>query len=180
MFKKIQTLEYVFPDSFCPEANDLVQKLLVLDPNKRLGANDVKRYTSIRSHQFYSGLDFDILHTMTPPPIYPYKSDNSESRKLHSHGVPENLKPGLDENQLTRLLVIDNPRSSTTTTPETAPRRRKLSSVLQMNDKERQHQLNQQMLNSKWHSLVQNNLIFKQGLVEKRKVSLIFCIPKAT
>lgn len=181
LFKKILNLDYVYPDGFSADAKDLVQKLLVLDPNKRLGANDATRYTSIRSHPFYDGLDFDTLHTTTPPPIYPYLPGNSESQELRSHyRVPDNLEPGLDDKQLTRLLGLDGQSNSTTTPPAPAPRPRKRSGILQMNDEEKQHQLNQQRCHSKWHSLVENNLIVKQGLVDKRKVSSVFCMHQAT
>lgn len=174
LFKKILNLDYVYPDGFTADAKDLVQKLLVLDPNERLGARDAKRYTSIRSHSFYNGLDFNTLHKTTPPPIYPYLPGNSESQELRSHyRVPDNLEPGLDDKQLTRLLGLDGQSSSTTTTPVPAPRPRKRSGILQMNDEEKQHQLNQQRCNSKWHSLVEGNLIVKQGLVDKRKVSFV-------
>lgn len=192
LFKKILNLDYVYPDGFTADAKDLVQKLLVIDPEERLGSKDAKRYTSIRSHPFYNGLDFDTLHITNPPPIYPYLPGNSESQELRSqYRVPDNLEPGLDDKQLTRLLGLDghgsngnngnSTGSSTTTTmtsvtssnsiPTPAPKPRKRSGILQMNDDEKQHQLHQQRCNSKWHSLVEGNLIVKQGLVDKRKVS---------
>lgn len=175
LFKKILILDYVYPDGFSPDAKDLVQKLLVLDPNERLGAKDTKRYTSIRSHPFYKGLDFDTLSSTNPPPIYPYLPGNSEGQEeLRSHyRVPDHLEPGLDDKQLTRLLGLDGQSSSTTTTPAPMPRPRKRSGILQMNDEEKQQQLNQQRSNSRWNSLVEGNLIVKQGLVDKRKVSFV-------
>ncbi|CAH1724853.1 3-phosphoinositide-dependent protein kinase 1 isoform X1 [Aphis gossypii] len=169
LFKKILNLDYVYPDGFNADAKDLVQKLLVLDPNERLGTKDDQRYTSIRSHPFYKGLDFDTLHVTTPPPIYPYLPGNSEGQELRSqYRVPDHLEPGLDDKQLTRLLGLDG-QSSSTTTPAPVPRPRKRSGILHMNDEEKQHQLHQQKCNSKWHSLVEGNLIVKQGLVDKRK-----------
>lgn len=176
LFKKILNLDYVYPDGFSADAKDLVQKLLVLDPNERLGTKDEKRYTSIRSHPFYKGLDFDTLHLTNPPPIYPYLPGNSESQELRSHyRVPDNLEPGLDDKQLTRLLGLDG-QSSSATTPPPVPRPRKRSGILQMNDEEKQQQLDQQKATSKWHSLVEGNLIVKQGLVDKRKVRFIVFI----
>lgn len=173
LFKKILNLDYVYPDGFNADAKDLVQKLLVLDPNERLGTKDDQRYTSIRSHPFYNGLDFDTLHVTNPPPIYPYLPGNSESQELRSqYRVPDHLEPGLDDKQLTRLLGLDG-QSSSTTTPAPVPRPRKRSGILHMNDEEKQHQLNQQRCNSKWHGLVEGNLIVKQGLVDKRKVSFV-------
>ncbi|KAF2733468.1 Pkinase-domain-containing protein [Polyplosphaeria fusca] len=49
-FQKIVGLEYTFPDGFPPIAKDLIERLLVLDPQKRLPVEHIK------SHQFFDGL----------------------------------------------------------------------------------------------------------------------------
>lgn len=57
----------------------------VLDSEKRIGAKDSVRYTSIRSHSFYESLNFDTLQQQTPPPIYPYLPGTSpDSQELRS------------------------------------------------------------------------------------------------
>lgn len=165
-------LDYLCPDEFCANAKDLIQKLLVLDPNERLGAKDTKRYMSIRSHLFYRDLDFDTLHITYPPSIDQNVPENSQSQELPcNYQVPDYREPGLDDNQLTRLLGVDVQSSSTTTqTPVARPR--KWLGILQINNKNKQHQLNQKMHNGKWHSVIDGNLIVKQGLVDRRKVSI--------
>jgi len=65
IFKKILDGCLNFPENFPPDAKDLISKLLVIDPSKRLGAN--LDYTSLRNHQFFKGLDFDNLDEMEPP-----------------------------------------------------------------------------------------------------------------
>ena len=84
IFKKIKNLNYEFPDGFCPCAKDLVQKLLVVDPSKRLGAHDGDTYSSIRSHQFFNGMEFESLYCQTPPQIYPYLPGTSDHGELRS------------------------------------------------------------------------------------------------
>jgi hypothetical protein len=87
IFQKILKLEYEFPNGFSPLARDLVEKLLVLDPSQRLGAQDLAaspRYDSIRSHPFYKGIDFDTLHKRTPPTIYPYLPGTHDCEDLRS------------------------------------------------------------------------------------------------
>ena len=49
-FQKIVGLEYTFPDGFPPIAKDLVERLLVLDPVKRLPIEHIK------THQFFDGI----------------------------------------------------------------------------------------------------------------------------
>lgn len=68
IFQKILKLEYEFPEGFDRVAKDLVEKLLVLCPNKRLGASDDVPYVSIRSHEFFKGVNWDDLG---PPPKVP-------------------------------------------------------------------------------------------------------------
>ncbi|XP_058799944.1 3-phosphoinositide-dependent protein kinase 1 isoform X2 [Phymastichus coffea] len=109
IFQKILGLDYEIPDGFDELARDLVSKLLVLEPGQRLGASDEHGagYPSIRAHSFFAGVDFETLHEQTPPPIYPYLPGTSEHEELRSHyRVPDNLKPGLDDKQLTRLLGL--------------------------------------------------------------------------
>ncbi|XP_031789102.1 3-phosphoinositide-dependent protein kinase 1 isoform X1 [Nasonia vitripennis] len=109
IFQKILALEYEIPDGFCELARDLVSKLLKLEPSERLGASDEHGagYPSIRSHPFFANVDFETLHEQTPPAIYPYLPGTSEHEELRSHyRVPDNLKPGLDDKQLTRLLGL--------------------------------------------------------------------------
>ncbi|KAH0955180.1 hypothetical protein HN011_010033 [Eciton burchellii] len=109
IFQKIVKLEYEIPDGFSELAKSLVSQLLVLDPTRRLGAQDEHGagYPSIRAHPLYEGVDFETLHEQTPPQIYPYLPGTSEHEELRSqYRVPDNLEPGLDDKQLTRLLGL--------------------------------------------------------------------------
>lgn len=51
-FQKIVGLEYTFPDGFPSVARDLVERLLVLDPAKRLPIEHIK------NHQFFEGVQW--------------------------------------------------------------------------------------------------------------------------
>ncbi|KKY16169.1 putative serine threonine protein kinase [Diplodia seriata] len=51
-FQKIVNLEYSFPDHFPEAARDLVERLLVLDPAKRLPVEHIK------THQFFDGIQW--------------------------------------------------------------------------------------------------------------------------
>ncbi len=70
MFQKIIKLEYDFPDGFPAAARDLVEKLLVLDPTKRLGSEG--GVDAIKGHAFFAedpAIEFESIWTATPPPI---------------------------------------------------------------------------------------------------------------
>lgn len=82
--------------------------------------------------------------------------------------VPDHLEPGLDDKQLTRLLGLDLQGAEQTPDPPERPRKR--SGLTDFSPDEVQRRLEKQRESSKWHSLVEGNLILKQGLVDKRKV----------
>lgn len=192
IFQKILKLEYEIPDGFCELARSLVSQLLVLEPSGRLGAQDEHGagYPSIRAHPFFEGVDFETLHEQTPPQIYPYLPGTSEHEELRSqYRVPDNLEPGLDDKQLTRLLGLgigedtdDDDDTATVTCAEqhtakpvnkTAvaenPRRQAdAGNIADLTPEEARRRLESQQA-SPWHEIVKNNLIVKQGFVNKRK-----------
>jgi len=47
-------------------AKDFIEKLLVIDPEKRLGAKD---YKELKSHVFFKGINFETLSSMKPPTL---------------------------------------------------------------------------------------------------------------
>ncbi|KAK8893508.1 3-phosphoinositide dependent protein kinase-1 [Tritrichomonas musculus] len=63
-FGKIQSNSYELPDFLPEDAKDLIKKILVLDPEKRLGHNTFdSNYEPIRNHPFFS----DIQNWSTLP-----------------------------------------------------------------------------------------------------------------
>ena len=54
--------ENIIPD----DAKDLISKILVKDPKKRIGYNS-KDYSEIKSHPFFNGIDFENLEFEDPP-----------------------------------------------------------------------------------------------------------------
>ncbi|KAL0270509.1 UNVERIFIED_CONTAM: hypothetical protein PYX00_007900 [Menopon gallinae] len=176
IFKQIKNLDYDFPDGFCACAKDLVQRLLVVDPMKRLGAEDGETYLSIRTHPFFNGIDFETLYKQTPPQIYPYLPGTSDHEELRSHyRVPDHLEPGLDDRQITRLLGLElqgtSPPKAQIPEPPVEKFRKKsglgLDSLTQQEIEARLSE--QRVASARWHSLCEGNLILKQGLVDKRK-----------
>lgn len=73
IFQKILERDLQFPDGFNKLAKDLVQRLIQIDPHKRLGAKDqTDLYDSIRAHEFFDGIVWQTIRTQAPPPIHPY------------------------------------------------------------------------------------------------------------
>eukprot|EP00164_Ancoracysta_twista_P002971 GFYU01003958.1.p1 GENE.GFYU01003958.1~~GFYU01003958.1.p1 ORF type:complete len:854 (-),score=245.74 GFYU01003958.1:112-2673(-) len=62
------------PDEMSEEAADLVDKLLTLDPKKRLGANGAEE---VRAHPFFEGVNWDELRKQ-PGPFVPQITDATD------------------------------------------------------------------------------------------------------
>ncbi|KAF3918592.1 Phototropin-2 [Arthrobotrys entomopaga] len=102
-FQKIVNLEYQFPPGFPKIARDLVERLLVLDPTKRLTIEHIK------SHPFFEAIAWGKrlwkqkaprLKPYTPPAEQPklIKLDSTQStssfaRSLNSHGTNPTQQP---------------------------------------------------------------------------------------
>lgn len=89
-FQKIVNLEYEFPMGFPPVAKDLVERLLVLDPARRLSIDHVK------SHPFFNGIVWGKgLWKQKAPRLKSYVPPNQEPNviKLSGNGQPNNIRP---------------------------------------------------------------------------------------
>jgi len=66
--QKVQTgvKALVYPHEFPQVAKDLIEALLQIDPNDRLGA---KSYVDLKKHPFFDGITWDNVSTSIPPPL---------------------------------------------------------------------------------------------------------------
>jgi len=64
IMKKILAVDHCgFPENFPWIAKDLIEKILVLEPEKRLSLKEIKE------HPFFESISFEKLHQKVPPPI---------------------------------------------------------------------------------------------------------------
>jgi len=70
-FQAVSTGTFTYPKGFPEVAKDLINQLLVLDPEQRIGARE-NSYAELKSHPFFKGIDFTNIHTQTPPTLKPY------------------------------------------------------------------------------------------------------------
>ena len=69
-FRKVEKLEFEFPEGFHPAGRALIGSLLVRNPSDRLGANQNK--AEIQEHSFFEGIQWDHLSKQKSPDILPY------------------------------------------------------------------------------------------------------------
>ncbi|XP_048326033.1 3-phosphoinositide-dependent protein kinase 1 [Ziziphus jujuba] len=68
IFQRIIARDIRFPDYFSPEARDLIDRLLDLDPIRRPGAGP-GGYAALKMHPFFNGIDWKNLRTQSPPKL---------------------------------------------------------------------------------------------------------------
>ncbi|KAI8512154.1 3-phosphoinositide dependent protein kinase-1 [Branchiostoma belcheri] len=195
IFQKIQKLEYDFPDGFNSKAQDLVKKLLILEPTERLGCEERGGYPSLKGHLFVEGIEWDTLPHRTPPRLLPYLPANSpDAQDLRSdfvsakefdkrlddmsifcdlHGLE--ISSELKQKEASAMEnVVQERKSSAENTPKVVkPKYRILphNNRLELNidNEERQRIVQKQRRENKWHHFVEGNIILKMGLTDKRK-----------
>ena len=88
-FQKIVALDYTFPIGFPDVVRDLVERLLVLDPAKRLPVEHVK------NHQFFDSIRWGKgLWQQRPPKLRSYAPPTQEPIKLNGNGPGQGTNIG--------------------------------------------------------------------------------------
>ena len=87
-FQKIVGLDYEFPPGFPPAAKDLVERLLVLDPQRRLSIEHIK------NHEFFDGIKWGRgLWRMKAPRLKPYIPPTQELTIIKLNGYSSEQQP---------------------------------------------------------------------------------------
>jgi 3-phosphoinositide dependent protein kinase-1 len=87
-FQKIVALDYEFPPGFPPAARDLVERLLVLDPQRRLSIEHIK------NHEFFRGIQWGRgLWRMKAPRLKPYVPPTQEPTLIKLNGYSSAPQP---------------------------------------------------------------------------------------
>lgn len=107
-FQRIIARDLRFPEYFCDEAKDLIDRLLDVDPSKRPGAGP-DGYASLKNHPFFKGIDWDNLKALKPPPLA-LQRKNSSRNLSHAADSSERHTGGNSESasSITRLASIDS------------------------------------------------------------------------
>lgn len=91
MYELIKYTDLKFPSKIklTPEANDLITKLLIKDPNERLGAHG--GFNEIKAHPFFSSINFDLIYNKKmPAPFKPVISDRYDVQNFDKEFTSEN------------------------------------------------------------------------------------------
>ncbi|CAG2107172.1 unnamed protein product [Medioppia subpectinata] len=170
IFQKIINLEFEYTDDFSDASKSLITSILQKNACNRLGANDdIQRdgYLSIKSHPYFAPLanKWAKLEETTPPVSASVVVNKSAARnENHSSSATENVEPGLAEKQITRIMGLALHEDFDRTTINAKP-----VGILDISTQEMHKRLETQRKSNEFHQFVDENLILKQGYIEKKK-----------
>lgn len=162
IIKKIERLEYGFPEAFDPTVRDFVEAILKPDPEERLGVKEFSSssdgvYHEIRRHPYFSSITgrWESLHEEVPPltPGPSHDSDDDDVEELLNQEIGFNQRTIA---RLTASVIEDTKKGKKIEPPD--PK-----------DPEYQARLSKQRVNNDYHRFVEDNLILYQGLLDKKK-----------
>uniref|UniRef100_A0A0B7AQB0 3-phosphoinositide-dependent protein kinase 1 n=2 Tax=Arion vulgaris TaxID=1028688 RepID=A0A0B7AQB0_9EUPU len=160
-FQKIVKIDYEFPEGFNPQAKDLVQKLLVFKPSERLGMIQPEGMNAVKSHPFYDGIDWKKLPETTAPTLMPYLPATANNPEFwgHEHRV------GFSDQRFAEIITGQTEDGSLSPMLEEMP----IRELIPSEDTERAAKLKKQKMENQFHQFVKDNVILRQGFVDKRK-----------
>eukprot|EP01156_Anaeramoeba_ignava_P014219 Anaeramoba_ignava/a608525_44.p1 GENE.a608525_44~~a608525_44.p1 ORF type:complete len:423 (-),score=155.50 a608525_44:155-1423(-) len=167
IFQKILKRDFKFPNGFPKLARDLVEKLLVLDPQKRLGSGG--NYAAIKQHPFFEGINFENLQNLEPPTFKPYlptleETKNKPEKESQRKSKRRNKSKKENENGNSQDEKSKKPDKDGNSNDE------KEENEYDGIDPNRVKLLEEQKKKSKWAKfLLRNELIIESGLVFKKK-----------
>ncbi|MCO5582231.1 hypothetical protein L7F22_036123 [Adiantum nelumboides] len=95
-FQKVMAKEVSFPDFLSPEAKDLIDKLLDLDPNKRPGA-EPNGFTTLKAHPFFQGIQWsELWKSPAPAVVAPPDSESTGEEDTGDDDDDDELDPDWD------------------------------------------------------------------------------------
>ena len=90
-----------------PEAKDFMQRLMTLDPTKRLGANGADE---VKAHPFFAGIDWDKV-TTTEAAFIPQVTDPESTDYFDPRGAVLQLFHDSEQPSLTQQFGSDSPNA---------------------------------------------------------------------
>ncbi|KAK8952506.1 3-phosphoinositide-dependent protein kinase 2 [Platanthera zijinensis] len=101
VFKRIKARNIKFPSYFSDEATDLIDKLLDIDPRRRLGAAP-GGYPALKMHPFFKGIEWSKLREASPPKIALDSNDSTRDTTNISDGFFPKKSASIDSSDSKR------------------------------------------------------------------------------
>lgn len=89
LYKQIKQANVTYPNDISNESIDLLSKIFVTNPKKRLGSKGAEE---VKNHPFFQGIDWvSILNKKIKPPFQPRLNSPTDTRYIHQEFVTEDI-----------------------------------------------------------------------------------------
>ncbi|KAJ6817294.1 3-phosphoinositide-dependent protein kinase 1-like [Iris pallida] len=163
IFQRIIARDLRFPDYFSDEASDLIDKLLDVDPSKRLGAG-LDGYAALKFHPFFKGIGWKNLRASSPPQLA-QESDvgNGDGTQSNVHNTSQIREYSISQN------TVHDGNGGTTSSSSSDPQTNNVSKLVSIDS-----------FDSKWQdfleygeTIVMTSTVKKLHKLRSKKVQLI-------
>lgn len=163
-FRKVETVNYSFPDGFYASGKDLINAILIGPAKDRIGANG--KHEEIKNHPFFDQIEWSDLHQQSPPEIRQYFQPSS-SRKQSDQFYDDMLMAEINWTEGSNGPVDESPTSKVDDAQG-------LGIPLILKPTQYETLLNDQLDNEQnvarqWNRFVDNELILKLGFMDKKR-----------
>ncbi|PAV87052.1 hypothetical protein WR25_12705 isoform C [Diploscapter pachys] len=175
LMKKIQSLNYKFPHDFDAQAQDCVEKILVVDASKRLGVVSLQE---LKQHPLFEGIDWSKSLQTVPQRLIDYTPkagpdpDPKDLELGFNEKIMQNImnmerSDGTDELGLMRNVDFEKflPNGVSDDDHEHLTKLLNAKKVAAIREKK----LEKQRREHPYHKFVNDNLIIKAGLLDKKR-----------
>jgi len=105
IFQKVSARKFTFPAGFPEFPKDLINQLLIMDPDKRIGIRD-GGYKDLKAHPFFKGINWDSIHLQTPPPIRPFQGKLVFQEDVQAEELAKKKKMQEEENEKWKKFLL--------------------------------------------------------------------------
>jgi len=168
-FQQVINCRYTFPEEgFDPDAKDLIEKLLKLDPKSRLGSEQCGGYAALKSHSFFNGVDWDNITETTAPEEMLSLEDSSDDEEDLSKIVQDFEKTFIDNESATDLFEQQQSQVTEELSASDPDDISGFGLPTQMSNSDREKWLQKQS-QTEWDYFAHGKLILKRGQLEKKR-----------
>nr|CAB3264758.1 3-phosphoinositide-dependent protein kinase 1-like [Phallusia mammillata] len=171
-FQQILACKYEFPEEFDREAKDIIEQLLQLEPLERLGSKTRGGYQALKSHKFFTGIEWDKLLTQDPPKqMMQHSQDSSDEDNDEVNEVIDNFEhASFIDDFKKQISEVDKKRKGSheelvQSDPDDITG---YGLPLNLTKHDREKWLNKQQT-SQWDYFAKGKLILKRGQLEKKR-----------
>lgn len=161
-FQQIIKCHYEFPDEFHEDVKDVVQQLLVIEPQCRLG-NRKDSYSELKSHLMFEGVDWDNIATQSAPRFMRTLDKTSNGPQPTTILVDD-----VDIVLLTDATGSDTKNHQDAVSSFDPADNEGTGLPIKMSDDEKKNWMKKQE-ETEWNSFTRGKLILKRGMMEKKR-----------